>query len=133
MNLAKKKNLAMRTFGVGKARITFVKERVEEIKEALTKQDIRELRRDGAIIVNPMSGTRKVVKSKSRSPGNIRKKVNVRKKTYVIHTRKLRSYLTEMKKQGKISAEDFTDMRKKIKNRHFKSKANLKEYIGGLK
>ena len=47
-------------------------------------------------------------------------------------TRKLRRYGAEMKKQGKISPEEIKDIRNKIRNRVFKSKAHLKTYIGGL-
>jgi len=50
MNLGKKKLLAARTLKVGKARIFFVDSRKSEIKEAITKQDIRDLKQDGAII-----------------------------------------------------------------------------------
>ena len=59
MNLGKKKQLAIRTFGVGKERIIFVKSRLEEIKEAITKQDIRELYREGAIRIQEPKGRRK--------------------------------------------------------------------------
>ncbi len=131
MNLLKKKELAARTLKVGKARIVFVEERLEEIKEALTKQDIRDLKKDGAIKVKDVAGRKKVVKNKSRSPGNIRKKPNTRKKDYVIMTRKLRKYALNMKEQGKVSKEDLTEIRKRIRNKKFRSKAHLKEYIGG--
>ena len=40
MNLGKKKQLAARTLGVGKSRVHFVNENLNEIKEAITKQDI---------------------------------------------------------------------------------------------
>lgn len=134
MNLRKKKSLAVRTLKIGKERIVFVKSRLDEIKEALTKQDIRDLQKDGAILVKEIKGTRKIrKKSKKRTPGNIRKKVNKRKQEYVIMTRKLRRYVAEMKKQGKLSAEEIKDIRNKIRNRIFKSKAHLKTYIGGLK
>ena len=129
MNLGKKKSLASRTLKVGKERIRFLASRLKDIKEAITKQDIHDLKKDGAIMVKEVGGRKKVVKSTSRSPGNIRKKVNVRKQTYVIMTRKLRRYVLEMKKQGKVSQEEFIDIRKKIRNRAFKSKANLKDYI----
>ena len=51
MNLAKKKSLAARVFGVGKSRVVFAKSRLNEIKEAITKQDIRDLKKDGAITI----------------------------------------------------------------------------------
>ena len=133
MNLGKKTALAARTLKVGKGRIVFVKSRLNEIKEAITKQDIRDLKKEGAIIVKEIKGRRKVVKINSRSPGNIRKKVNVRKKLYVIITRKLRKYIAELRKRGEISDKDFKEIRKKIRNKEFKSIAHLKEVIGGIK
>ncbi len=133
MNLNKKKSLAIRTLKVGKQRIVFLHSRLDEIKEAITKQDIRDLQKEGAILVKEIKGRKKVEKRNNRSPGNIRKKVNKRKQEYVIMTRKLRKYVAEMKKQGKLSKEEVIDMRKKIRNKIFRSKAHLKEYMGGLK
>ena len=133
MNLSKKKALAVKTLGVGKSRIVFVKSRLDEIKEAITKQDIRDLKKEGAIIVKDVKGRKKVINKKSRSPGNIRKKVNTRKKKYMILTRKLRKYVGDMKKQGKLSKEDVKSVRKKIRAKSFRSGAHFKEQIGGLK
>ena len=131
MNLSKKKMLAARTLKVGKGRIVFVKSRLEEIKEAITKQDIRDLNKEGAIIIKEIKGRTRVTKRVSRSPGNLRKTVNKRKKEYVISTRKLRKYISELKNQGKISNEEVKEIRKKIRNREFRSKSHLKEYRGG--
>ena len=134
MNLRTKKELAAKTLKVGKERIMFVKERLDEIKEAITKQDIRDLFVDGAIKVKEIKGTKKNIKrKKKRSTGNIRKKVNTRKQDYVIMTRKLRAYVKELKNQGKLNAEEVKEIRNRIRNRMFRSKANLKDYIGGLR
>jgi large subunit ribosomal protein L19e len=130
MNLGKKKSLAVRTLDVGRARIVFLKSRLEDIKEAITKQDIRDLKADGAILVTEVCGRKKVEKRKrKRGVGKIKKKVNTRKRDYVIMTRSLRKYTEEMKKQGKISLDEKKDIRKKIRNKKFKSKANLRDYI----
>jgi len=130
MNLGKKKQLAVRTFGVGKERIVFVKSRLEEIKEAITKQDMKELYAEGAIIIRNVKGRKKVKKKKTRKgPGKVRKKVNKRKQEYVKITRKLRAYLKELKKQDKISKEEEKDMRKKIRNRKFNSLSSFKAYL----
>ncbi len=134
MNLRKKKLLAARTLNVGKERIIFVNSRLAEIKEAITKQDINDLKSSGAIIVREVRGRRKIVKKiGKRSVGNVRKKVNKRKENYITMTRKLRKCIKEMKEQGKISRESFLDIRKKIKNKYFKSLNHLKEYIRELK
>ena len=133
MKLNKKKELAKRTLNVGKSRIVFLESRLDEIKDAITKQDIRDLKKEGAIVVKEIKGKRKVRKKKKKSVGNIRKKVKTRKKDYVTMARKLRNYLSELKKSGKISREDEKELRKKIRNKAFRSKAHLKEQIGGLK
>jgi large subunit ribosomal protein L19e len=132
MNLRKKKALAARTFGVGLARVEFVEARLDEIKEAITKQDIRDLYKDGAIIIKNIKGRkRNKNKNKSRSRGNIRKRVNKRKREYVTITRKLRKHLAEVKE--KLTEKEREDIRKKIRNRFFKSKSHLKEHIEGKK
>ncbi|MCX6750029.1 MAG: hypothetical protein NTZ83_01075 [Candidatus Pacearchaeota archaeon] len=134
MNLRSKKRLAAKTFGVGKDRIAFVNERIEEIKEAITKQDMRNLQKDGAIIIKEVKGRSKnIKKNKKRSMGKVRKIVNTRKRDYVTLTRKLRKVLAEKKKKGEIDRKEIKEIRKKIRNKMFKSKAHLKEYMGGSK
>jgi len=132
MNLKKKKLLAARTFGVGLSRIAFSNSRLDEIKEAITKQDIRDLQRDGAITIKNIGGRRrKIASKKKRSTGNIKKKVKKGKRGYVIMTRKLRKYVAEMK--GKLTKKEVEDARKKIKNRFFKDKSHIRTYFGGVK
>ena len=133
MNLGKKKNLAAKTLGVGKERIVFLKPRLDEIKEAITRQDIKDLKKEGAIVVKTVKGRKKInKKKKKKGTGKIKKKINKRKKEYVILTRKLRKYVAELKKIKKLNSEEVKEIRKKIRNKFFKSKAHLKKYIGGL-
>jgi large subunit ribosomal protein L19e len=132
MNLGKKKALAARTFGVGESRIEFVQPRLEEIKEAITKQDIRDLYKEGAIKIKNVKGRKAMTrKKKKRSVGNVRKKVNKRKREYVLSTRKLRKHLSDNKK--KMTEKESKEIRKKIRNRFFKSKSHLQNYMGGKK
>lgn len=130
MKLDKKKNLAKRVLNVGKERIIFVKERLSEIKEAITKQDIKDLKQDGAILIKGIKGRSKGVnKKRKRGSGKVKKKVNTRKRDYIIITRKLRKYLSNLKARGEISQEDFKEIRKKIRNRQYGSLRSLKEHI----
>lgn len=134
MNLRKKKELASEVFKVGKDRLVFVESRLSDLKEAITKQDLKDLKEDGAIIIKEIKGRRKVEKRKrKRGPGKVKKKVNSRKTDYVLMTRKLRGYVSELQKQGKISKEEETELRKKIRNKAFKSKANLRDIVMGVK
>jgi ribosomal protein L19E len=63
----------------------------------------------------------------------VRRKPNVKKKEYMILVRKIRKYLSELKKQGKISKEDYNTARKKTRNKEFKNLTQAREYIGGLR
>jgi large subunit ribosomal protein L19e len=130
MQLASKKDLAARTLNVGKSRVVFNKERLDEIKEAITKQDIKDLLKDKAIIVKEIKGTKKKVKRKTRRRlGSVKKKVNTRKKEYMTITRKLRAYIAQLRKHGTIKTEEFWNLRKEIRARNFRSKAHIKERI----
>ena len=132
MDLSKKKKLAKRTLNVGEDRIVFLESRLEEIKDAITKQDIRDLLKSGAIMIKERKGRRKVQRRRSRSTGNIRRKARGKKREYIILTRKLRRYLKSQASKGKLPKENLTNMRKKIRNREFRSAAHIKEYIGGI-
>src|SRR3989338_1059965 len=126
MKLNKKKELAARTLNVGKERILFNTQRLEDIKEAITKQDIKDLKAGGAIMIKEIKGRKKIIKRKTRRrAGSRKKKVNSSKQKYVKLTRKLRSYLSFLKSQNKISQEDFIKLRKEIRASSFKSLSQM--------
>ncbi len=132
--IIKKKELAAKALNVGKDRIKFVHARLEEIKEAITKQDIRDLVVAGAIIIKPVKGRKTNIKRRNkRGTGKVRKKVKKRKEEYVKLTRKLRTHVKTLKKEGTLSREEAKEIRKQIKNKAFKSKANLKLNIEDMK
>lgn len=132
--LDKRKILAAKVLGVGKNKIWFDSNRLAEIKEAITKQDIRDFYAEGVIAIKEKIGRRaKERRRTKKGAGKIKMKLKNRKQIYVKHIRKQRAYAKELKKQGKLSQEQFVDIRKKIKARAFKDKAHLKEHIGGLK
>jgi len=134
MNLKSKRKLASRVLNVGKNKIHFNINNLNEIKEAITKQDIRDLYSQGIILIKPVVGRLKLEKRNRRiGPGKTHMRVKNRKGLYVIMTRKLRNHLMEIRKQGKLTREDYLGMRKKIKMKDFKSKAHLKDYIENTK
>lgn len=133
MNLEKKKLLAIRTLGVGKDRILFNLQRLDEIKEAITKQDIRDLVVANAIIIRPIHGRKKVEKRKRRrGMGRVRKKVVDKKRIYMVLTRKLRAYLFQLLEKKAISRENYSTLRKEIRASLFRSLSHFKERIQGL-
>ena len=130
MNLRKKKILAADTLGAGKERIVFNSERLSEIKEAITRQDIRDLYASKAISIKSVSGRKSKPKRKTRRRyGSIKKKVKQGKQNYVKLTRKLRFHIQELRKQENITEEEYQKLRKQIRASMFRSKAHLKENI----
>ncbi|MGK0232083.1 MAG: large subunit ribosomal protein L19e [Patescibacteria group bacterium] len=128
MNLANKKDLASKVLKVGKGRIFFNQDNLGEIKEAITRRDIADLHKAGAIQIKEVSGRKTIVKRKNRRRvGKVKKKVNTRKQEYVIITRKLRTYLRHLLKIGTVDKETYRETRRQIRARKFRSKRNLKE------
>ncbi len=134
MKLDKKKELAVRALKVGKSRILFNTKRLDEIKEAITKQDILDLHSKGAISIKEIKGRREIKKRRTRRMlGSRRKYFKPKKRNYIILTRKFRKYLAALKKQGSISKENFLNLRKEIKASMFKNLAQFKERIKEIK
>lgn len=130
MNLKTKKQLAARVLDVGVERVMFDDARLNEIKESLTRQDIKDLVKNKAILLKVKSGRRKIKKRKTKKRmGKIKKKVNKRKQNYVILTRKLRKTIADLRKSGMITNEQYSELRKKIKAKSFKSRAHLMENV----
>ncbi|HLC31253.1 MAG TPA: 50S ribosomal protein L19e [Candidatus Nanoarchaeia archaeon] len=133
MNLDKKRQLASRTLLVGKGKIIFNNSRLAEIQQAITKQDIRDLFKSGAISIQPIHG-RKAVKNekKRKGKGKIRKIVRNKKQEYVQITRKLRKYIQDQRVKGKMTNELYYQLRKEIKAHSFKTLNECKERLKTL-
>lgn len=130
MKLENKKTFVASVLGVGKGRIIFNKSRLSEIKEAMTRQDVRDLFSSGAISIAEIKGRRKVEKRATRRrAGSIKQPAINKKRKYMINTRKLRAYVSELRKNGNITREQFFKLRNEIRASAFKDKAHFKERI----
>ena len=130
MNLEKKRTLASKTLGVGRERIVLNNERLAEVKEAITRQDIRDLFANGAISIKEVKGRARIQSRKTRRRfGSIKKKIKNGKQKYVILTRKLRAYVKELLDQEIITKEQYLTLRKQIRASIFRSKSHMKEII----
>ena len=130
MKLENKKAFAAHVLGVGKGRIVFNKLRLSEMKEAMTREDIRNLFNEGAISIKEIKGRLKAVKRKNRRrAGSTRQPVKNTKLHYMITARKLRSYLAELRKAEKLTQDMFLMLRKEIRAGNFEDKARLKDRI----
>ncbi|MCX6748094.1 MAG: hypothetical protein NT076_00660 [Candidatus Pacearchaeota archaeon] len=90
MNLSKKKKLIARTLGVGAERVILDNSSLVEIKQAITRQDIRELLTQGVIRIKEVKGRRANEPRGRRRAGSVRKKIKRDKKNYIIKMRKIR-------------------------------------------
>ena len=133
MQLNKKKELASKVLKVGKNRINFSSESLGEIKEAITRQDILDLKNAGAITIKEVSGRLKIKKRKHRRGiGKVKKKIKTRKQDYVKLTRKLRTYTKALLKMNNIDKGKYGKIRKMIRASKFRSKRHLTESVGGI-
>jgi len=133
MQLAKKKALAAKVLGIGKDRVIFGEGNLNEIKEAITRQDILDLYKSGAIKVREEKGQKKTEKRKNRRGiGKVRLKPNNSKGEYIIITRKLRKYSKFLLKTDKIDLAKYKTIRRMIRAKKFKSKRHLNELLGEI-
>jgi len=130
MQLNKKKNLAAKVLGVGKDRIIFMQDSLNEIKEAITRQDITDLKNAGAIQIREICGRRKIEKRKHRRGiGKIEQRVPNKKRVYIALTRKLRGSARGLLAMDKINKEQYFNIRRMIKASRFKSRRHLMESL----
>lgn len=133
-NLNKRKTLAAKTLRVGENKIIFDTLRLDEIKEAITKQDIRDLYEAGAIMIKENKGRKiNVKRTTKRGIGKVKFRIGNKKAKYIIIVRKLRNYLNEIRKEGKIDMDKYYGLRRMIRAGAFKDKSHLKDYMGGKK
>lgn len=139
MNLKTQKRLAADILGVGKNKIWLDPDNQDEIADAITRQDIRELINQGMIKKKKEKG-QKVKKKKSRQNTGSRKgaegaRTN-KKRRYIRKVRAQRKFIKELLSEDKISEETYKDLYKKIGGGFFRSKQHIKIYLeksGGKK
>lgn len=135
---ALQKRLAASVLGVGQNKVWFDSERLDEIRDAITKVDIADLIKDKAIKKKPVKGVKrragkirqkKKRKGRRRKEGKKKKKLRKRKAKYVRKIRKLRIGIQELRKEKKLSSIEYQKLRKLAKAGMFRSKADIKEKI----
>ena len=141
MRLKSQKRLAANVLKVGENRIVFDKERLDDIKEAITKADIRELIRENVIIAKKVRGNsrararkrlKQYRKGRRRGEGSRKGKSGARlprKKRWVNRVRSQRSLLQLLKEKNVISSNDFRNVYNKINGGFFRSKRHIKLYL----
>jgi large subunit ribosomal protein L19e len=124
MKLTSQRRLAGKIFNTGIRRVWFDPFRLADISEAITRQDIAELIKDGAIKVLPVKGRkrrsgkereRRYAKGRKRGTGRIKKAMKDRKGDYMRRIRKIRNYLKRLKQDKKIGKKEYGKIRRLAK------------------
>lgn len=130
MKLDAKKALAAKVLGVGVGRIRFVGSALDQIKEAITRQDIMDLYTSGAIQVKEIKGRKTPEKRKHRRGiGKVEQKIDTSKQDYVRLTRKLRASIKGLLRMKKINKEQYFALRRMTRASKFKSRRHLLDHV----
>ena len=141
MDLSLQKKLAAKVLKVSPKRVHIDSSRADEIKEAITREDVRGLVKDGAIKKVISSGISKgrardqrQQKRKGLRGGQGNRKGTHKARTggkevWVNKIRVLRSFLYELRDKEIISRDTFKDLFGKAKGGFFRNKRHVKVFI----
>ena len=140
-NLSIQKRLASQILNTSKNNIQLDTTRLEEIKEAITKADIKSLIKDGAITARNKRGIssfrdrkRKKQKNKGRLRGQGSKKGakgarSGKKELWIHKIRAQRMFLQNLKEKGFLDSSSFRELYMKSKGGFFRSRRHIKVYM----
>jgi len=141
MKLRLQKKLAAAVLGCSKKRISLDTTRLDDIKEAITKADIRSLISEGVIKKKPVKSTSRVrarkiavQKRKGRRKGFGKRKGKKtarlsKKKAWINRIRTQRLFLKELKSKEIIPNIVYKQLYMRSKGGFFRSKRHIKLYI----
>jgi large subunit ribosomal protein L19e len=141
MKLHVQKRLAASVSKRSKKKISIDNSRLEDVKEAITRFDIKSLIKDKAIKVMPIKGSSKVrirknqdQKKKGRRKGHGSRKGKAtarlsKKDSWMIKIRNQREFLNELKSKDMLDNKVFRNLYNKTKGGYFRSKRHIKLYI----
>jgi len=131
-NLSFQRRLAAKVLGVGKGRIRFNPERLEDLGDAITREDIRRLHRQGAIEVVKPAGTsrgRARARSGRRGPGSRKGTRESGKRMWMRQVRALRRTLRELRERGEVDSKLYRRLYLLIKGGAVRSRRRLLEIV----
>jgi large subunit ribosomal protein L19e len=141
MKLSMQKRIAGRLLNCSPKKIRFDPERLDEVREAITKTDIRGLIGDHAVWSLPKRGVsrvraRKAAKQKRKGlrkgagsrKGTFNAKLTI-KRRWIIAIRVQRGFLKELKEKKLITHQVYRDLYMKVKGGFFRSKRHIKLFI----
>jgi large subunit ribosomal protein L19e len=140
-DLSAQRRLASEVLDVGKSRVWFDPDRQEDLAEAITREDIRELADEGAIQVDQPDGNsrgRAKERKEKRAyghrtgPGTRKGKAGARHdpaKDWQSRIRAQRERLKELRDEGELDSTEYRDLYDKAGGGEFDSVADLERFI----
>jgi len=129
MTLRMQRRIAARVLGVGENKVWMNPIRIAEINEAITRQDIADLIKDGVIKAREKTGIKTKIKRKRKGTGSKKGNTATSKRDYIMKIRKLRRYIQLLKENSILEIREAKKLRSLSKAGHFKSQRHLKDYI----
>jgi large subunit ribosomal protein L19e len=135
------RRLAADILGVSKKHVKFDPDSLEDIKQAITRRDVKELINDGVIMEkhhdNQSRGrARHTKKQKSkgrqRNTGSVKSGKGARqdqKEAWMNKIRSQRTFIKSLKENDKITNSTYRDLYNKAKGGYFRSKRHIKLYL----
>lgn len=144
INLRDKRELAARTLGVGVNRIRFEPEFIEDVLDAITRDDIRSLVTARTIYIAKKRGTSRgrararhlKTKKHGKGPGSKKGRKTARegkKQIWVRKVRSMRRHIKILKARGEIDNKAFWSLYKQINGGHVRSLSHLRELVTATK
>lgn len=120
------KRLAAKILKVGVDKVFIDSSKIEDVKKAVTRKDIKNLIKKGYIKKLPERVSFPYKKEVKR----VKKGSSIKKKTIRVRTvRALRKYLKELKESGKIEKNDYKKVYRWIKGGMFRSRAHMRIFL----
>ncbi|MFT4325879.1 MAG: 50S ribosomal protein L19e [Candidatus Woesearchaeota archaeon] len=141
MDVGKKKKIAAKVLKCSPKRVKFDPAGLEDIQEAITRGDIRNLVGSKIVVKeqkrnNSRSRARKTLeqkrKGRRKNPGSRKGKHGARvssKQTWMIKVRLQRAFIKELKDKGHIDGPTYRNLYAKVKGGYFRNKRHIKLYL----
>ncbi|MEM0381946.1 MAG: 50S ribosomal protein L19e [Nitrososphaerota archaeon] len=132
MSLSIQRRMAAELLKCGESRVRFDPERLEDVEDAITRSDIRQLISEGAIYAAPKRGNTRRAEREKRGPGRRKggkHSIISRKERWLMRVRSQRRYLRRLKAAKMLKDDAYRHVYLQIKAGRFKSVAELKTYL----
>ncbi len=130
MGLSTIKRLASDILGAGISRVHIRPDGIVRAKEALTRNDVRSLIKEGIVYKEPVKGRRKKTEKKRKRSGRRHgSSTQDQKKMWMRQVRSQRKYLVQLLSEGSLENEHKWIIYSKIKSGIFKSRNAMHAYL----